>query len=195
MSYRSANLNKYTTSNGLYRWHIDSFHRHLVDLARQSNPLRILDAGCGEGHLTVELRKAFPEIRIDSIDFSEGAIDYAKNTFGDTANFSTGDVHHLDFDDNQFDLVVCSQVLEHLPKPEIAVQELKRVSKKHVLISVPLEPYFKFFNDISRALGISPDPEHLQFWNRKTFPAFVEPHFSDAKFSTLHYYQTALANV
>ncbi|NND70378.1 MAG: class I SAM-dependent methyltransferase [Rhodothermales bacterium] len=191
--HQSANLNKYTTSNRLYRWHIDAFHSHLTSLARTTNPARILDAGCGEGHLSQAFKSSMPHAAIEGIDHSHEAIEYARKQFGDVASFDQGDIHALPFETNSFDLVVCSQVLEHLDNPEQAITELKRVSRSYVLISVPLEPYFKFFNDISRALRISPDPGHVQFWTRKTFPEFIGKHFEHFEHSTLHYYQAALA--
>lgn len=191
--HQSANLNKYTTSSRLYRWHIDAFHNHLTSLAASTQAKTVLDAGCGEGHLSEALKRRLPKSQIKGIDYSHDAIQYAQNNFGEVATFEQGDIHALPFDDGSFDLVVCSQVLEHLTEPARALEELKRVARSYVLVSVPLEPYFKFFNDISRKLGISPNPEHVQFWTRKTFPLFVGAHFDKFEHSTLHYYQAALA--
>ena len=52
------------------------------------------------------------------------------------------DVHELPYRDNEFDTVVCLETLEHVENPHAAVQELKRVAKKRIIISVPLEPWF-----------------------------------------------------
>ena len=51
----------------------------------------------------------------------------------------SGDVTRLMFDDNAFDLVVCTEVLEHVQPAalEAACAELARVSRRHVLIGVP----------------------------------------------------------
>lgn len=50
-----------------------------------------------------------------------------------------GDVRKLPFQDNSFDLVMCCQVLEHLPFSDFekALREIARVSKKHAVISLP----------------------------------------------------------
>lgn len=56
-------------------------------------------------------------------------------------------VNNIPLDDNSFDLVVAYQVLEHLPFDEFinCLKELKRTSKKNVIISLPYYwPYFKF---------------------------------------------------
>jgi len=52
------------------------------------------------------------------------------------------DLHSLSYGDRSFDIVLCSQVLEHVADPVRAIAELKRVAKKKLIISVPNEPYF-----------------------------------------------------
>jgi ubiquinone/menaquinone biosynthesis C-methylase UbiE len=52
------------------------------------------------------------------------------------------DVQNLSFADNSFDIVICQQVLEHVPHPVRAMAELKRVARKQLIISVPYEPFF-----------------------------------------------------
>lgn len=41
-----------------------------------------------------------------------------------------GDAHHLSFEDEKFDNILCIEVLEHLHSPHIAIFEMKRVLKK-----------------------------------------------------------------
>ena len=195
MSYWSENLNKYNAPNGIYRWHLDAFQKHLVSRIESVSPAAILDAGCGEGFLCDAIKQRLPEARITGVDFSQGAIDYAAQRFPDAAKYGTADIHALPCADRSFDIVVCSQVLEHLDNPDKAVREIIRVSSGYILISVPLEPYFKWFKDIGRLLRISPDPGHVQFWTKKSFPEFIGKFFTDAEYSTLHYYQSVLAPV
>lgn len=52
------------------------------------------------------------------------------------------DIEDLPFRDNQYDIIVCQQVLEHTHNPIKAMQELKRVAKKQIIVSVPNEPFF-----------------------------------------------------
>lgn len=47
-----------------------------------------------------------------------------------------GDLHALPFDDDAFDLVLGTEVLEHLDEPRAAVRELARVCAGHVLLIV-----------------------------------------------------------
>jgi SAM-dependent methyltransferase len=48
-----------------------------------------------------------------------------------------GNVEHLEFADNTFDCIVCTEVLEHVPDVASAARELARVTRKHILIGVP----------------------------------------------------------
>ncbi|MDP3988041.1 MAG: class I SAM-dependent methyltransferase, partial [Candidatus Levybacteria bacterium] len=65
--------------------------------------------------------------------------------------------------------------LEHLDKPQEALRELKRVSKKYLVLSVPNEPFFM----ISRLLKgldilkLGNHPGHLNHWTFLSFKNFV----------------------
>lgn len=52
------------------------------------------------------------------------------------------DTQEREKNEDIFDLVVCTEVLEHLDHPEDMVAVCKNLSKKYALISVPNEPYF-----------------------------------------------------
>jgi ubiquinone/menaquinone biosynthesis C-methylase UbiE len=71
------------------------------------------------------------------------------------ANMKQEDVQNLSFKDNEFDIILCQQVLEHIPNPVQAMRELKRVAKRQLVISVPNEPVFS-----NLRLGIW-EKEHL----------------------------------
>jgi SAM-dependent methyltransferase len=48
-----------------------------------------------------------------------------------------GDVQALDFPDNTFDCVLCSEVLEHVPDVAAAAREIARVARHEIVIGVP----------------------------------------------------------
>jgi SAM-dependent methyltransferase len=85
-----------------------------------------------------------------------------------------GDACELPFGDQRFDLVVCLEVLEHLPEPERALRELRRVSRGGCLISVPHEPFFRAGNVLrGKNLARLGDPsDHVQHWGAREFAAF-----------------------
>ena len=49
------------------------------------------------------------------------------------------DAQKIPFKSNSFDFVLCSEVLEHVPDWEEALKELKRISRKKIMITIPLE--------------------------------------------------------
>jgi ubiquinone/menaquinone biosynthesis C-methylase UbiE len=82
----------------------------------------------------------------------------------------------LQYKDNAFDLVLCNEVLEHVENPEKALQELKRVTSKYLLLSVPNEPIFMASNFL-RGKNVSRwgnDIEHINHWSRNSFKNFVK---------------------
>jgi hypothetical protein len=66
-------------------------------------------------------------------------------------------------------------VLEHLADPAQALRELVRVSRRHLVVSVPDEPLFRLTN-LARGKYVrrwGDHPEHCQHWNRASLTAFL----------------------
>ncbi len=194
-TYSSSNLRRYTTANPLYRWHVNAVHRRISALVQDADPERVLDAGCGEGFGLYHLAKRAPGLVLTGIDIDREAVAYARMRFGDVATFAHGSIFDLPYEADAADLVLCSEVLEHLSDPGAALAELKRVARTHVLVTVPREPFFRALNNLAQWLGVSDDPGHVQFWNHAAFRAFIRDHFGDAVFDRVHVYQLALCRV
>lgn len=194
-SYQSTNLNKHTTSNWFYRKHLEAFYDELSEVVGSTSCTTLLDAGCGEGFVVDFLAREYPDLKITGVDISDEAIAYAKEHFGERARFRKGSVFKLPFSDKSFDAVLCSEVLEHVEDPNLAVAELKRVARQHVIITVPLEPYFQWLNNMSQWLRLGPAADHVNFWTSTTFQAFIRAHFDDPQFSWKQFYQIAVAKV
>lgn len=192
-SYWSPNLHKHNSKNRLYRWHLNAFHECVHQLLSDADPGRVLDAGCGEGFVIDYLRKQNPSIQFTGVDTRAEAITYARSMLDDDVRLRVGSIYKLPFSDNSFDAVLCNEVLEHLDDPLRALDEMKRVTRRHVLISVPREPIFRLLNDLGQVLGLSPDPGHVNFWTRRSFEHLINKHFDDATFVTKHVFQLALA--
>ena len=76
--------------------------------------------------------------------------------------------YQLPFPDDVFDIVHCSHVLEHLIDPFNFLKELKRVSRRTVVLKVPNAPYYKHF---------SQSKEHIFGWNQSNFKNLLKKHF------------------
>lgn len=164
----TRNLAKYARTGGVEGGLMRRFRDGLVRTAWELAPEAVLDAGCGEGVATAWLAEALPEARIEGIDARPDAVEDARRRVP-SATFAVGDLYHLPYADGAFDLVVSTEVLEHLEDPGAALGELLRVSGGHVLVTVPHEPYFRAGNMARgrylRRLGSTPG--HLNTWSRR----------------------------
>lgn len=119
----------------LRSWYLQSRHEFVARLAlettkKSSSKISVLDAGCGIGGLSKELRRR--GIFVTGCDKNQDAIERAVRQ-GRIDESGTADVCALPYHDNTFDLVICSEVLEHVPDDRQALRELLRVSKGPVL--------------------------------------------------------------
>src|SRR3989338_953484 len=97
--------------------------------------MKILDVGCGAGHyLRVFKSKLDKNIDYTGLDATKYYIRLARKAFN-RSQFLVGDIFDLPFGSNVFDIVVCNNVILHLPPPPTkAIAELIRVAKKYVVI-------------------------------------------------------------
>ena len=83
------------------------------------NQPKILDFGCGTGWLAVELSK-FGDVT--AIDLSEKAIANARLKWGDVVNFICGDVFNTPLAICTYDVVISSEVIEHVERQELYIK-------------------------------------------------------------------------
>lgn len=169
------NYLKYSSINRLRRQMTDNFYSSVIAELSKIMTGNVLDVGCGEGYTLNRLVRAGIGNCLVGIDVSETAIILGKKLFPDLTLIQ-GDIYNLPFDDNLFDTVICTEVLEHLREPQKAIRELKRVSNKYLLLSVPNEPLASLRNLVIgkniRRLGRTKG--HLNTWNRHSFCNLVK---------------------
>lgn len=172
----SANDLKHGTPNPLQRALMDRFHGRVVRQLRGLGPTTLLDAGCGEGYVSQILLDALPGVQLTGFDHSEYSVGEAV-TRNPEGTFLTADITALPFEDDSFDVVCCLEVLEHLHEPDRALRELVRVARRGLVLTVPQEPIFCLANAArGKNLRVRPpgsDPDHRQFWTRRSFGRFV----------------------
>ena len=161
-----TNFAKHTNKNPLQRFLIKNYYSSLISLTKPLKAESILDAGCGEGFTMDKILKSGLGKEIEGIEYSRDAIEYGKKLFPDL-KFVQGTVYELPYKNSSFDLIVCTEVLEHLEDPTKALKEILRVSRKHLIISVPNEPFFMISNflrgkNLSR---LGNDEGHINHWN------------------------------
>ena len=94
----------------------------------------VLDAGCGDGKLTLAIAKSKS---LDNIIGCDSSAEALSRVHGITT--IQGDITQLPFSDDAFDMVICTDVLEHLNRDDEhrAWKELFRTAKHHVFCAVP----------------------------------------------------------
>ena len=108
----------------------------------------MLDLGCGEGRHIFGVMEQFPDLKcigldphIKSLEKAKEGLEFLESISNRKTNFLSGSAYSLPFNDNSFDLVVCSEVLEHLHEYKDAIKEISRVLRPggQFLASVPAE--------------------------------------------------------
>ena len=93
----------------------------------------VLDVGCGDGLLLNTMARP---ARFCGIDLAFAHVSKAQRLLPD-GKFAVGSATELPFVDEAFDLVCCSEVLEHIREADRAAEELFRIARKYVLITTP----------------------------------------------------------
>ena len=115
--------------------------KHILPLLDLQKNNVILDAGCGIGLYSLTLAKR--GYKVHGIDADKEKISSAKKLAYslniDTVSFDTSDICQLPIEDETYDRIICSDVIEHIKDDDVAVSELARVLKKRgiLVLSVP----------------------------------------------------------
>jgi ubiquinone/menaquinone biosynthesis C-methylase UbiE len=96
----------------------------------------LLDAGAAEGYKAYITHKLF-DATVHCCDLSEEACRRAEEIFH--LNATPADINDLPFKDCEFDVVLCSETLEHVANLNQSINELLRVAGKALIITVPHE--------------------------------------------------------
>lgn len=89
------------------------------------NNKRILDAGCGKGRFSKNIKEKYPNSEVNGVDISEELL---KEVPGSIIT-RKGNILNLPYEDESFDAVFCIEALEHTIRQDKAIEELCRVLK------------------------------------------------------------------
>ena len=152
----------YNSRNPLVRFVHRSRLKKIMKIVKDKNG-KLLDAGCGEGHLLSEISKTNKKLRLYGVDVTSIAVKKAKKRISN-AIIRLGNLSELGslFEESYFDIVICSEVLEHISQYKGVIQNLERVSKKDglIIISFPNENVVTLGRWL---LGVNPAkaPDHV----------------------------------
>ncbi len=125
---------------------METFNFNLLNLKKIK---KVIDVGCGNGRHLKSLGFKLTDSEIIGIDQSAPEITKLNKEFdesvcknGNAYKFITGDIREMDVPDNSQDLVVCSEVLEHVPNFEAVLEECYRILKPGSVMLVSVPSYF-----------------------------------------------------
>lgn len=127
----------YERSHPIVRW----IERKRIDALRSFADARsgdrVLEVGCGAGHVLNE----FADTNRTGIDLSSTMLDRARRRLGHSVRLLRGSAEALPFANQSYDVVLCTEVLEHTRQPEQVMRELMRVAAPggRVVVSIPNE--------------------------------------------------------
>lgn len=179
MSQSYGNKQKYANKNPIQRFLIGRFQDQAAQMVKSIRPQTVLDVGCGEGFMLQALIEREVMADFTGIDQSPLAIAEAKDRLGAKATLHVQDALALASSGKKYDCVMMMEVLEHIEQPERMLPILEQLTRRHVLFSVPWEPFFRGLNFFrgKHIAALGNDPEHINQWSRAGFLRFVERYF------------------
>jgi 2-polyprenyl-3-methyl-5-hydroxy-6-metoxy-1,4-benzoquinol methylase len=172
---------KYQSLNPLVRWIMRGFNDSVSHFINAVSPATIYEVGCGEGYWVLQWTKQ--RFFATGSDFSPYVINIAQQNAlkaGISPSiFFVDDIYQITDRTTAPDLVVCSEVLEHLDKPNEALKSLQHIVSNYLMISVPREPLWRLLNLLrgKYVLSRGNTPGHLQHWSKRQFVHLIEQYF------------------
>ena len=119
-------------------------YEQISRVVQQLGSRKILDVGCGDGRLGRAIRANCPNIVIHGCDLSTAALTRSEGL--DRQYVVDLNWEALPEPGESFDLVIASEVIEHLIMPDRVLEELTRLLKKggHLLLTVPNVAFWRF---------------------------------------------------
>jgi len=153
------------------------FNSVMRDFLDYAQPESLLDVGCGEGVQSDRCARHRPKMSVVGVDLDDVKLrrEWEERT-APNLSFHHARIDMLPFADSTFHMVSALEVLEHVPDPEAALQEMARVAEQWLMLSVPREPIWRLLN-MARGAYIKDfgnTPGHINHWSQRRFLRLVE---------------------
>lgn len=170
---------KYGSANPVVRYMMKRFHDCLDTLISKTGVTEIHEVGCGEGNLSIALAKQ--NKKVVASDFSGKIIEIASENARRAKvdiKFKIASIYDLTPSDSA-ELILCSEVLEHLHRPDDAIAVLERLADPFIIVSVPREPLWRILNlfRFKYVSSMGNTPGHVQHWSKKKLLKLLSSYF------------------
>ena len=163
-------FNKYSKEN--IHFYSESAPRLLMDLVSKLNPKSLADLGCGDGAILFGLQQKGLLEDVDNmvaIDLSQIRLERVKNNIANVKTICSDVCDVKELKDNQLDLVICSQVIEHVDDDKKLLNEIYRVLKPggFLYISSVVKKWYGWYFYRCNGKWVL-DPTHLREYSSST---------------------------
>lgn len=150
------------------------FYKNVVDaLVKEGvdfTDKKIVDVGCGIGFLLLQIQQNYKPGKLIGSDFSSKAVEFSKKKFPNMEFFC----HDLNNPlPDKYDMILCTEVLEHLEKPYWAVKNMLNALNEggSIVLTVPNGRYDSLI-------------EHINFWSPESWLFFLQRECDGCKIKT-----------
>ncbi len=193
----------HNSRNIFIRWIESKRVDKIIEHASIYRGKKVLEVGCGAGNILEKI----PFDKLFGIDISDSLLRRAKIRLNKKAYLSLGNGEKMPFKSKSFDMVICTEVIEHTENPHILLENIYNILKSDgkLIISIPNERlinflkklYFAFFllqhnspsKDSRYKVAKRMDDEwHLHEFKIATFINLLEKHFQIRRIYKIPYY-------
>ena len=179
---------KYQLRNSGYHWqqisynpftfsaYVQARYQQVLKQLSKIKKIKILDIGCGDGVLLYLINRNL-KAQLTGVDLDSDSLKLAKTKV--KAKFIKASAYKLPFKAHSFDLVIVSEIIEHLDDPDKMLKEFKRILKTSGtgIITTPVKLFAK-----------PEDPMHVQEFTSNTLEKLLNKYFSTVTIKTSHPY-------
>lgn len=169
---------KYEANNPISNFLVDNYFKSVHRLIDKIQVSSAHEIGVGEGYSCQKIKKQFK--RFSASEFVNKLVKNAKKKNPDIKIYQES-VYDIKLDNNNVDLIILLEVLEHLDYPKMALKEIKRVTKNYLIIGVPREPMWRILNmcRLKYLNSLGNTPGHFNHWSKKSFIKYIELNFGE----------------
>lgn len=162
---------KYRAKNPVKRRLIGRFVDKVTELFHEGGaPRSVLEIGVGEGFLSGHLSGIHPNTKFSGVDIQAGDLELLRAKFPQIEAHQ-GSIYDLSSLPGGYDLIICAEVLEHLERPQDALDQIVALKPERVLLTVPHEPWFMLSN-LAMGKNVRRFGNDVEHCNHFTVPSF-----------------------
>lgn len=115
-----------------------TFYDEIADFCTRFEPRRVVDVGCGTGHLLAAIAARIELDEMVGVDYAQAAIDRLHEVLP-SARGVVASLPDVELGGERFDLVLCTEVLEHVERPSASLSNLATLCSEggRLVVTVP----------------------------------------------------------